>query len=69
MDDVLDSFRPVHVHGDIYGRVPIVVPVLLRGEDSPRAMAPLSCYQRVVDFVQEVCTPGAVQARAGTSDS
>lgn len=65
MDDVLDSVRTVHVHGDLHGRVPVVVPFLLRGEDSARAMAALACHQRLLHTVPQVRASGALQEGTG----
>lgn len=62
MDDVLDSVRFIHLHGDVHGRVPVMVPLLLRGEDSPGTVAVVSSHQGLLHTVQEVCAPGALQA-------
>lgn len=65
MDDVLDSVRLVHMHGDVHRRVPIMVPVLLRGEDSARTVAALAGHEGFLHIVQEVCSPSALQAGTG----
>lgn len=65
MDDVLDCVRLIHLHRDVHRRLPIMVPILLRGEDSARALASLASYQRIFHSVPEVCTPGPVQAGTG----
>ena len=65
MDDVLDSFRFIHVHGDLHGRVPVMVPVLLRGEDSIGAVAAVAGNQGILDIVPEVRASGALQAGTG----
>lgn len=65
MDDVLDSFRFIHMHGDIYGCVPLMVSLLLRGEDSARPLAFVASYKRIFDSLQEVCASGTLQARTG----
>lgn len=65
MDDVLDRLRLVHMHRNVHRRFPIMVPVLLRSENSPRTLAPVASYQGLVDIVQEVCTSSALQAGAG----
>lgn len=65
MDDVLDSVRLVHVHRNVHRRFPIMVPVLLRGENSPRTLAPVACHQGLVNIVQEVCTSSALQTGTG----
>lgn len=65
MDDVLDSVRAVHVHGDVYRRVPVMVPVLLRGEDRAGAVAAVAGDKGLLHTVQEVRSPGAVQAGTG----
>lgn len=65
MDDVLDCVCLVHMHRNVHRRFPIMVPVLLRGENSSRALAPLTCYQGLVNIVQEVCTSSALQTGAG----
>lgn len=65
MDDVLDSVRSVHMHGDIHGRVPFVVPVLLRGEDCAGAVAAVAGHQGLLHTVQEVRAPSALQEGTG----
>lgn len=65
MDDVLDSVRAVHLHGDVHGRVPVVVPLLLRGEDSAGAVAAVARHQGLLDTLQEVRSPRPLQARTG----
>lgn len=65
MDDVLDSVCAVHVHRDVHGRVPIMVPVLLRGEDRAGAVAAVAGHEGLLDTVQEVCSPGVVQEGTG----
>lgn len=68
MDDVLDSVRPVHMHGDLHGRVPVLVPFLLRGEDRPSPVAAVSGHEGVFHTLQEVCASGAMQAGTGELD-
>lgn len=65
MDDVLDSLCPVHLHGDIHGRVPVMVPLLLRGEDSDSAVVAVAGYQGVLDSVPKVRASSTVQERDG----
>lgn len=65
MDDVLDSVRFIHVHGDVHGRLSVMVPVLLRGEDSPGAMAAVAGDQGLLNTVQEVRASSALQAGTG----
>lgn len=65
MDDVLDSVRFIHVYGDIHGRVPIMVPVLLRGEDCVGAMAAVASNQGLLHTVPEVRASGALQTGTG----
>lgn len=65
MDDVLDSLRSVHVHRDIHRHVPIMVPVLLRSEDSSRAVAPIAGNEGFLNSIQEVCASSALQKGTG----
>lgn len=65
MDDVLDSVRFIHMHGDLHRRVPVMVSILLRSEDSTRTMASIAGYKRFFHPLQEVCSPGALQTGTG----
>lgn len=65
MDDVLDSFRFIHMYGDFHGRVSVMVPVLLRGEDCAGALAAVSGHQGLLDIVSEVRASSAMQAGTG----
>lgn len=65
MDDVLDSVRFIHLYGDFHGCVPVMVPLLLRGEDSPGTMVAFAGHQGLFHTVQKVRAPGAVQAGTG----
>lgn len=65
MDDVLDCVRPIHMHRNVHRRFSVMVPVLLRGENSPRALAPIAGNQGLVNIIQEIRTPSALQAGTG----
>lgn len=65
MDDVLDCLRFVHIYRDFHGCFPLMVPVLLRSQDSDGPLAALSSYEGILDTVQEVRASSIVQARTG----
>lgn len=65
MDDVLDSICPVHMHRNFHRRVPVMVPLLLRGQDSAGAVAALAGDQRLLHLVQEVRASGVMQEGTG----
>jgi hypothetical protein len=69
MDDVLDCIRFVHMHRNVHGRISVMVPVLLRGEDCTSVMATVSCHQRVFDSLQEIRAPSIVQEGTGKVNS
>lgn len=65
MDDVLDSVCLIHMHGDVYRRLLIMVPLLLRGEDSASPVASLASDEGILDSLQEVCASSTLQERTG----
>lgn len=55
MDDVLDCVCLLHLHRNVYGHFPVVVPVLLRGESDYGHLAVVAGHQGQLHAVPEVC--------------
>lgn len=65
MDDVLDRVCVLHLHRNVHRHPAVVVPVLLRDQGDPRAVAAVAGHAGQFDAVPKVRPPDADAPGAG----